>query len=125
MKKILIIEDDVHLRQIYNTMLAGEGYEVEQVASGMEGLTKATQIIPDLILLDIMLPGGMNGFDLLEQLKRNPATEKIPVLVLTNLDNAKATALSIGAVDYFVKTNSSIEDVVAKIKVYLKENKPN
>lgn len=123
MKKILIIEDDVHLRQIYNTMLAGEGYEVEQVASGMEGLTKATQIIPDLILLDIMLPGGMNGFDLLEQLKRNPATEKIPVLVLTNLDNAKATALSIGAVDYFVKTNSSIEDVVSKIKEYLKEDR--
>lgn len=124
MKKILIVEDDVQLRQIYHTMLTGDGYEVEQVSTGQEGLTKAMAAVPDLILLDIMLPGGMNGFDLLEQLKRNPATQNIPVIVLTNLDNAKATALSIGATDYIVKTSTSIEDVVKKIKEHLKEGLP-
>ena len=121
MKKILIVEDDIKLRQIYDTMLTSEGYEVEQVSTGQEGLTKAKSYIPDLIILDIMLPGGMNGFDLLEQLKRNPATQTIPVIVLTNLDNAKSTALSIGAVEYIVKTNTSIDDVVKKIREYLGE----
>ena len=121
MKKILIIEDDVRLRKIYETMLTLDGYEVVMVSTGAEGIAKATSGLPNLIVLDIMLPGGMNGFDVLEQLKRNPTTQQIPVIVLTNLDNARSTVDSIGAVEYIVKTNTSIDDVVKKIKGYLQD----
>lgn len=74
----------------------------------------------DLVLLDIMLPGGMNGFDVLEDLKRNQLTSSIPVIVLTNLDSERETALKIGAADYAVKANTSIEETVQKIKQQLK-----
>ena len=119
MKKILIVEDDSHVRQIYHTMLTTEGFEVDECVTAQEGLTKAQSYLPDLILLDIMLPGGMNGFDFLEQLKRIQTLEKVPVIVLTNLDNARSTALSIGAVDYIVKTETAIEDVIKRIKDHL------
>ena len=87
MKKILIIDEDFSLFKIYNEMFSSDEVEVVGAKSGQEGLGMISSEKPDLIMLDIMLPGGMNGFDVLEQLEANPSTKTIPVIVLTNLDS--------------------------------------
>jgi DNA-binding response OmpR family regulator len=120
MGKILIVEDDSQLQDIYQRKLTHEGNEVFLASTGEEGLLKIKQNKPDLILLDVMLPGGQNGFDVLEQIKRNPNLSNIPILILTNLDTEQGTALSIGANDYIIKANTSLDEMVAKVNKYLK-----
>lgn len=120
MGKILIVEDDSQLQDIYNRKLTREGNEVILATTGEEGLLKVKQNIPDIILLDVMLPGGQNGFDVLEQIKRDPNLSKIPILILTNLDTEQETAMSIGANDYIIKANTSLDEMVAKVNKYLK-----
>ena len=122
MKKILIIEDEPQLQQMYKQKLSDEGYQVLVTPSGADGLSLAKDKSPSVILLDIILPNThMNGFDVLEQLKANPIHKAIPVIVLTNLDTEQKTALDIGAVDYVVKTNISLDEVVLKIKNNLQQ----
>lgn len=120
MHKILIAEDDNLVQNIYHNVLTKEGFEVIQAFNGRQALSLAKSEQPNLIILDIMLPGGMNGFDVLERLKMDEKLKNIPVLVLTNLDTEEKVALSIGASDYIVKANISIKEVVDKIKKYLK-----
>lgn len=118
-KKILIIEDDSQLQKIYQNKLSGEGFEVYATSTGQDGLMLARTHKMDLIILDIMLPGGWNGFDFLEQLKRDEKLKNIPVFVLTNLDQEGKTAKSIGISDYIVKADTTIENVIQKIKKVL------
>lgn len=118
-KKILIIEDDAQLREIYQKKLTIEGFSVFQAATIREGLTLLKSDTPDLIILDIMLPGGENGFDFLETVKRDPLYEAIPILVMTNLDTEEKVARQIGASDYIIKANTQIDEVITKIKQYL------
>jgi DNA-binding response OmpR family regulator len=119
MNKVLLIEDDETLRQLYRETLEDEQIVVSSSATAKDGLEKIQADKPDLIMLDIMLPGGMNGFDLLERIKKDPKYADIPVLVLTNLDTERNTAISMGAADYIVKANTSIDDVVKKVKSLL------
>ena len=119
-KKILIVEDDKLLQQVYFDRLVKEGFVVIQAFTGQQGLTQATNYNPDLIILDIMLPGGLNGFDVLSQIKSNKAFNKIKVIVLTELKDQKKTAESLGANDYIIKEEDQVDDVIAKIKSYLK-----
>jgi DNA-binding response OmpR family regulator len=112
MKKILIIEDDTSFLEAYKEMFKSEEISVVGAATGQEGLALVQSEKPDLIILDIMLPGGMNGFDVLEQLKRNPTTQKVPVVVSTNLDSEEKVAKEIGACDYIVKANTTEDEVV-------------
>jgi DNA-binding response OmpR family regulator len=114
-KKILIIEDDMMLQTVYKQKFEESGMEVFQAINGNLGMTLAKDKLPDIILLDIMLPQGMNGFDVMEQLRQDSQLTKVPVIVLTNLDSEKDTAMSIGAVDYVVKANTSIDDLVGKV----------
>ena len=118
MKKILIIEDDPQLQQFYKDTLTAEGYTVATAFTADDGLQSVKNDKPDLILLDIMLPNGKNGFDVLELLKKDEQTKSIAVIVMTNLDSEKNTALQIGAVDYIVKANAQVEDIVKKVKVH-------
>lgn len=118
MKKILIIEDDSQVQQIYQKKLTAEGFEVVQAFTGKEGLALVKPVPPDLIILDIILPGGMNGFDVMEQLKRDPSHAAIPVIVLTNLDSEEKVAKTIGANDYIVKANTSLDKVIEIVKKY-------
>jgi CRP/FNR family transcriptional regulator, polysaccharide utilization system transcription regulator len=118
MKKILVIEDDHELQNDYKDVLESENFEVGQAYTGKEGVRMVSTFSPDLILLDIMLPQGLNGFDVLEIIKKNGSTQNIPVIILTNLDTEEKQARQIGAVDYIVKASSSIDQVVAKIKKY-------
>ncbi|HTK03835.1 MAG TPA: response regulator [Alphaproteobacteria bacterium] len=113
---VLIAEDDNSLANILKTRLEKLGIEVVTAGTGQQALNIVKNKIPNLILLDIMLPGGLNGFDVLEQLKKDPIQKDIPVIVLTNLDTERKTAIEIGAVDYIVKPNISLDEVILKIQ---------
>ena len=119
MKSVLIIEDDTDLQRIYHDRLVGEGYEVRQATTGQQGVSLAQQKKPDIILLDVMMPGGMNGFDVLEQFKRDLELQNVPVIMSTNLDSEGQTARSIGVADYVVKANVTPEQMIEKIKAIL------
>lgn len=118
-RKILMIEDDEQLQQSYQKLFTAEGFQVFQGFTGEQGIQLAKQEKPDIILLDIMLKGGINGFDVLERLKKDRDLFNIPVLMLTNLDSERKLALSIGAVDYLVKANTSIDVLLEKVKSYI------
>jgi len=115
-KVILLIEDDPVLQELYLEALSRSGFVVLQALNGKKGLHLASIEKPNLILLDIMLPAGMNGFDVLKDLKANPATKKIPVIMLTNLESEEKTARDMGAEDYLVKANLSIDQIVNRVK---------
>src|SRR5260221_345122 len=117
MTKILIVEDDPLMCRMYQKIFSFESYEVETAADGQEGLEKARTTAPTLILLDIMMP-KMNGLQVLESLKADPATNKIPVIMLTNLAGTQdaETALSKGAVKYIIKSEQEPKQVVDMVK---------
>lgn len=119
-KKILLVEDDKVLAQMYLDKLAKSGLDVVVAHTGGEALTRVKSLHPDLILLDIMLPGGMNGFDVLRQLKFDQKLKPIPVIIMTNLDSEKKTAFEYGAKDYFIKTEGSMDELVKRVKKHLK-----
>lgn len=119
-KKILIIDDDASLQEIYRDKLTAEGFEVFQAFEGKEGLRLVRTREPNLIVLDIMLPGGMNGFDILEELKRSVIWKNIPVLILTNLENERKVAKTIGANRYLVKADATFEEVIKHVKELVK-----
>jgi len=117
MKKILIIEDDDFLRSLAVTKLEKEGFTVLMAADGQAGLATATAEIPDLIILDLMLP-VMSGFDVLKSIKAADATKNIKVIVFSNLgeDSDIKTCLDMGANDYLIKANFTLDELVEKIK---------
>jgi len=119
-KKVLIVEDDEFLLQMYSTKLELEGFKVVEAMNGLQGLKAAQKESPDLILLDLNLP-EMNGFEVLSQLKRDEATKNIKVLVLTNYSQKEDIdrCLELGADDYLIKAHFVPSEVIAKIKVIL------
>lgn len=120
MSKILVIEDDQALALAYQKKFTQAGYDVELASEGRPGISKATTLKPDIIILDIMLPGGMNGFDILRQLKLTNVTKDIPVIVMTNLAEQGESALAEGAVEYLLKVNITLQDLLKKVKKYVK-----
>lgn len=119
-KKILLVEDDQALAEVYKTRLELEGFDVQHVANGEDALSAATKYKPDLVLLDAMMP-KINGFDVLDILRQTPATANVRVIMLTALSQAKdkERAEQLGADDYLVKSQVVISDVVARIKHHL------
>jgi len=115
-KSVLVVEDDSALQKLLVEKLGEINVDAFGVGTGLQALNHIKSNPPALVLLDIMLPGGMNGFDVLEQLKANETLKEIPVIVLTNLDTEQKTALDIGAIDYIVKTNISLDEVILKVK---------
>ncbi|KKU64086.1 MAG: putative response regulator, atypical CheY [Candidatus Amesbacteria bacterium GW2011_GWA1_47_16] len=115
MAKILLIEDDEILQAMYRKQLQSAGHQVTTAHDGRTGLDLAQSHHPDLVLLDVMLPGGLNGFDVLEQLKNDPKTKDIAVLILTNLETEEKVAKQIGASGYLVKVKTRPDDVIAKV----------
>lgn len=118
-KKILIIEDEMAL--VNNLALAlSDDFEVVSAMTADEGRRKAKKDLPDLILLDLMLP-DRSGIDVLRQLKGDPQTDTIKVLVLTNLSGGDIISqiLAAGGKDYIVKADWSIAEVVEKVRKIL------
>lgn len=122
-KSILIVDDDLTLREMYVERLRAEGYVVDAAQDGEEALQKAKQDIPNLILLDIMMP-KINGLDVLKMLKSDDDTKNIPVLLLTALiqDIDRTKGLTSGADDYIVKSETMPGEVIEKIKTALEKN---
>ncbi len=120
MKKILYVEDDDGLAEVYLTRLDAEGFEVKRVPNGEDALAAAIAFKPNLILLDAMMP-RVNGFDVLDILRNTPETTNVKVIMLTALsqDSDRQKAESLGADDYLVKSQVVIADVVDRIKHHL------
>jgi DNA-binding response OmpR family regulator len=121
--KIALIEDDPFLSSMYSTKFGLEGFEVLSANDGIKGVELITKETPDLILLDILMP-KKNGFDVLEDIKKNEATKNIPVILLTNLNQSDEVerGMELGAVDYLIKAHFMPSEVVDKIKRALVEN---
>jgi two-component system phosphate regulon response regulator PhoB/two-component system alkaline phosphatase synthesis response regulator PhoP len=119
--KILLIEDDQMIATMYQTKFTMEGITLQTAVDGAEGLEKARQLKPDIILLDIILP-KLDGFAVLKELKADPALKSVPVVLLTNLgqDDDIKKGKDLGADDYFVKSNHTPAEIVAKVKEMLK-----
>ena len=119
-KKILLVEDESFLADLLAHYIKGQGASLELASTGEEGLLKANSIRPDIILLDILLP-GIDGYEVLKQLKANPALSEIPVVFLSNLGGQEEIerGLKLGAVDYLVKSSLVMEDIIKKIKKIL------
>lgn len=119
-KKVMIVEDDEHISKVYEIKLAKEGIESSLAVDGEEAVDKITAEKPDLIILDLMLP-KKDGFGVLEDIKKNPETASIPVIVLSNLGQKsdQDRALALGANEYLVKVDNPIQSVVDKVKGYL------
>lgn len=117
MAKILIVEDDPYVQRMYQRMFSRKDYEITIAADGKQGIKLANEINPDLILLDIMLP-GINGLDVLAELKSDPATKHIHVLMLTNLgdEGSMEKAKNLGADSYMVKADFSPEQVIEAVE---------
>jgi DNA-binding response OmpR family regulator len=119
-KKLLIIEDDLVLRDALEEFLISEGFEVSSAIDGEEGIQKISEQKPDLVLLDIVLP-KKNGYEVLEEVKANKETANIPIVLLTNLGSAMDVekALRLGATTYLVKADYKLDEVTQKIKEIL------
>lgn len=120
-KKILLIEDEEMLANMYQVKFQNDGFQLVKAANGEEGLTLADKEKPDMILLDVIMP-KMDGFTVLKRLKENEGTKNIPVLLLTNLgqDEDIKKGNELGAVGYLVKANITPSEVVAKVKETMK-----
>lgn len=121
-KRILLIEDDEYIRDIYQEVLTNEGIQVDISVDGDEGLAKVQEITYDLVLLDIMMP-KLDGIGFLKVLKESKAkTQLNKIILLTNLAQSKVIkkGLSLGAKTYLVKTDFTPHQLVEKIKTFLK-----
>jgi len=118
--KILVVEDEEILLTALSEELKQEGFEVVGAKDGVEGVEKTVSEKPDMVLLDLVMP-RLDGIGALKQMKENPETKDIPVVILTNLSDYDkiSDALSLGAMDYLVKANYRLEELVNKIKTVL------
>jgi len=116
-KKILIVEDDTILQKTMQEFLSTDGFEVSCAADGEEAVRLAKEILPDLVLLDIILP-KKDGYEVVQELKAYEKTKNIPIVVLTNLGslNDVEKAIKLGATTYLVKSDYKLEEVAKKIK---------
>lgn len=115
-RKVLLVEDDQFLASLLKTRLQKENFEVVIAKNGEEALKNLEEFIPDLILLDIILP-GKSGFEILEEMQTNPKLHKVPVLIISNLGQESdiARGRELGAIGYFVKARTSIDEVINEV----------
>ncbi len=119
-KRVLLVEDDDSLANIYTTRLEAENFSVKRVNNGEDALAAALEYRPDLVLLDVMMP-KVSGFEVLDILRNTPETANLKILILSALgqDGDRERAAQLGADDYLVKSQVVIEDVVTKIRHHL------
>lgn len=118
--KILLVEDDEALAQMYTMRLDAEGFETKHVANGEDALSAAVKYRPDLVLLDAMMP-KISGFDVLDILRNTPETANMRIIMLTALSQPKdkERAENLGVDDYLVKSQVVIADVIDRIRHHL------
>ena len=119
-KKILLVEDDTTLAEVYRSRLELEGFETQLVTNGEDALSVIQDYKPDLVLLDAMMP-KISGFDVLDIIRNTPATANTRVIMLTALSQPKdkERAENLGVDEYLVKSQVVIGDVIARVKHHL------
>lgn len=119
-KKILVVEDDKFLRDLTIRKLLGEGFEVLDAMDGEDGLKKIKEGKPDLVLLDLILP-GIDGFEVLSRKKEDSSIASIPVIILSNLGQKEEVekGLKLGAIDYLIKAHFTPGEIIEKVKSVL------
>lgn len=120
MAKILLVEDDSNLREIYGARLEAEGYTIFSASDGEEALAMAVKERPDLIISDVMMP-KISGFDMLDILRQTPETKDVNVIVMTALsqDEDRKRGEQLGANKYIVKSQVTLDDVVSIVREVL------
>ncbi len=123
-KKILIVEDDLFISEVYFTKLSSEGFDVILADNGEEALMRFDQVSPDVVLLDILMP-KMDGWEVLKKIYQKKRGKKAIIIMLTNVGDKDSIekALKVGADDYFIKSFFTPEEVVVKIRKLLEKNK--
>lgn len=119
-KHVLLVEDDGFLASIYAQKLELEGFEVSLATNGEDGLRLAAKVSPDIILLDLIMP-KLDGFQVLEQLKKDSETKAIPVLILSNLGQKEDVerCIALGAAGYMIKAHTLPHETIDKVKAIL------
>lgn len=120
MTKVLIVDDDAFLLDMYSIKFKESGFSVEIAQNGDEALTKAKEINPDVVLLDIIMP-RLDGFEVLRALKKDKIAESALLIILTNLGQKEdiEKGMALGAADYIIKAHFTPSEVVAKVKSLL------
>ena len=114
-KSVLVVEDDAFLSRAYQLRFANEGIDTSFATMGSEVLPMLEKEPPDAVILDIVLPGGMSGFEILEVMKRAIGWEKVPVIIVSNLSQ-EANILrgkQLGADKYIIKADTRIGDIIS------------
>ena len=122
--KILFVEDDKFLRALLSEKLRTEGYTVMEAENGEEGISLVHTGRPHLVLLDLILPGKIDGYELLKQMKAEPTLSSIPVVIISNLGSAEDIdrAMNLGAKDFLVKVRNTPQEVVSRIRRIIEES---
>src|SRR5579859_1776642 len=123
MKKVLLVDDEAAIVEVFSQALKAGGFDVITASNGNEGISKAKSEKPDIILLDQILP-DINGNEILHTLKEDPATKDIPVAIVSNFtqDTMIQDAINRGAVDYLMKYQISPQDLVTKVNQIISEH---
>lgn len=118
-QKVLIIEDEEYIADIYRLKFSGDGYDVIIAGDGFSGYAQAIEYQPDLILLDLVLP-KLDGYDALAKIKQDERINKIPVIITSNLGQKEEIerGMKLGAIDYIIKSNITPAELLAKAKKY-------
>ena len=116
-KKILVVEDDVLFAKLLSNRFDAIGCSYTVVTNGEDAVVEINKTLPDVLILDLMLPGSMNGFDVLEKIKSNEETKHVPVIIVSNLGEMKdiEKGMSLGAFRYLVKALVTIEEIIENI----------
>ena len=119
--KILIVEDDKFVRELIVQKLTEEKFEVSSAKDGEEGVAKVESEKPDLVLLDLILP-GIDGFEVISRIRKNPDIESMPIVILSNLGekNDVDRGIKLGANDYMIKAHFTPKEIVEKVRGILK-----
>jgi DNA-binding response OmpR family regulator len=120
MAKVLIVEDDTFISEIYAQTLLQAGFEVDTANTGTIAVERIAQGKPDMVLLDIMLP-DFDGFEVLERVNKEKLEVRMPIIVVSNLSNEESVskAMGLGVQDYMVKANVTPKDIAARVKQVL------
>jgi DNA-binding response OmpR family regulator len=125
MSKILLVEDDKILLEMYHDKFTNEKFEVQTASDGQGGINKMKTFNPDIVLLDLIMP-RVTGFDVLKMAKADPELTNIPILVLTNIYADAEDLVKNWGVEYFLlKADNTPESIVAKVKEILTRKQPN
>ena len=122
-RRILLVDDDKFICHLYEFHLKSVGFEVEIAEDGVRAVKMIKSKKPDLILLDIIMP-EKNGFEVLQEIKQDDEVKSVPVIILTNLSQKSdmEECLRLGAVEFLVKDNYMVDQVIEKINLHLKSD---